>query len=76
MTTRLESQLKREISVAGEAYTLTIAPEGLKLVRKGHRKGYEISWSALLSGETSLAMALGESLDRSSKPADDDEHSD
>ncbi len=62
MTTRLESPLKREITVQGEAYTLTIDPEGLKLARKGHRKGYEISWQALVSGDAALATALNASI--------------
>ena len=62
MTTRLESPLKREISVGGEAYTLTITPEGLKLVPKGRRKGYELSWQALVSGEEALAVALNASI--------------
>ena len=62
MTTRLDSPLKREISVGGEAYTLTITPEGLKLVPKGRRKGYELSWQALVSGEEALAVALNASV--------------
>jgi hypothetical protein len=73
MTTRLESPLKREITVAGEPYTLTLTPEGLKLVRKGRRKGYELSWSALVSGDEALAVALNASLDSSSDA--DPEHS-
>ena len=32
MTTKLEKPLKREIEVERETYTLTIAPDGLKLV--------------------------------------------
>ena len=64
MTTRLESPLKREITVAGKPYTLTIAPDGLKLVRKGRRKGYELAWSALVSGDEALATALNASLDQ------------
>ena len=66
MTTRLESPLKREITVAGEPYTLTLTPDGLKLVRKGRRKGYELSWSALVSGDEALAVALNASLEHSS----------
>lgn len=62
MTTRLDGALRRELDIAGEAYTLTIAPEGLKLVRKGRRKGFELAWSALVSGEAALATALNASL--------------
>lgn len=62
MTTRLEGALKREIDVDGQPYTLTIDPAGLKLVPKGRRKGYELAWSALVSGEAALATALNASL--------------
>ena len=62
MTTRLEGALKREIEVDGHPYTLTIDPAGLKLVPKGRRKGYELAWSALVSGEAALATALNASL--------------
>ena len=62
MTTRLESPLKREITVGGEPYTLTISPEGLKLVPKGRRKGYELTWQALVAGDEALAVALNASL--------------
>jgi hypothetical protein len=62
MTTRLEGTLKRELDIAGHPYTLSIGPDGLKLVPKGRRKGYELAWSALVSGEAALATALNASL--------------
>ena len=58
MATKLDKPLKREIEIAGKPYMLTIAPEGLKLVPKGKRKGQELSWDALVSGEAALAAAL------------------
>jgi len=64
MATRLDKPLKREIEIAGKPYMLTIAPEGLKLVPKGKRKGHELSWDALVSGEAALAAALNASLQR------------
>jgi len=64
MATKLDKPLKREIEVAGKPYMLTIAPEGLKLVPKGKRKGQELSWDALASGEAALAAALNASLQR------------
>lgn len=64
MATRLDKPLKREIEVAGRPYMLTIAPEGLKLVPKGKRKGQELSWDALVNGEAALAAALNASLQR------------
>jgi hypothetical protein len=62
MATKLDKPLKREIQIAGKPYMLTIAPEGLKLVPKGKRKGQELTWDALVSGEAALAAALNASL--------------
>ena len=64
MATKLDKPLKREIQVDGKPYMLTITPEGLKLVPKGRRKGQELAWSALVSGEAALATALNASLNR------------
>jgi hypothetical protein len=64
MATKLDRSLKREIEVDGKPYILTITPEGLKLVPKGRRKGQELAWSALVSGEAALATALNASLRR------------
>ena len=65
MVTRLEKPLKRELDINGEPYVLTIAPEGLKLVPKGKRKGLELAWKDLVSGEAALAVALSASLKQS-----------
>jgi len=62
MTTKLEGPLRREVDVDGAAYTLTITPQGLALVPKGRRKGHELSWTALVSGDAALATALNASL--------------
>src|SRR6516162_6513297 len=62
MTTELEKTLKRELSIGGRAYILAISPEGLKLTLKGRRKGLELQWDALVSGDAALAVALNASL--------------
>lgn len=62
--TPLDKPLRRELQVGDTAYTLTIAPEGLKLVEKGKRKGIELAWTALVSGDAALAAALQASLAR------------
>lgn len=62
MVTKLEKPLKRELDVNGEPYVLTIMTEGLKLVPKGKRKGLELGWKDLVSGEAALAVALSASL--------------
>ena len=62
MTTKLDSRLKRELSIKGRPYTLTISPERLHLAPKGRRKGYELAWIDLVSGDAALATALNASL--------------
>ncbi len=59
--TKLDKPLWRELSIGDKSYTLTIAPEGLKLTEKGHRKGIELKWSALVNGDAGLAAALNAS---------------
>ncbi len=64
MTTKLNSAFKRELDIDGEKYTLTVAPDGFKLVQKGKRKGIELAWTSLVGGEAALATALNASLAR------------
>jgi hypothetical protein len=52
MTTKLDRPLKREIDVGGKPYTLTIAPDGMKLVEKGRRNGVDVAWRSLVSGDS------------------------
>jgi len=60
--TRLDKPLRRELDIADRRYTLTIDPFGMKLVKKGHRKGVAINWVDLLNGDAALAAALKASL--------------
>ena len=62
MTAKLNAPLKRELLIRGEPYALTTSPEGLNLVPKGRRKGYRLSWEALVSGDAALATALAASV--------------
>jgi len=64
MATSLDKTLKRELDIDGESYVLTLDPEGLKLTRKGRRKGFELTWKALVSGDAALAAALNATLDQ------------
>lgn len=64
MTVVLDKPLRREIVVGDEPYVVTIAPDGLKLVPKGRRKGVELRWVDLVSGDAALAVALNASLER------------
>jgi hypothetical protein len=62
MPTILNKSLKREVTIKGNPYVLTISPEGFKIVPKGKRKGQEILWSAIVNGDAALATALNASL--------------
>lgn len=67
MTIKLDHQLKRELSILGRPYTLTLSPQGLSLAPKGRRKGYDLAWVDLVSGDAALAVALNASLARGPK---------
>jgi hypothetical protein len=63
MAVKLEKSIKRELEQDGRVYTITIGPEGVKVTEKGKRKGREISWRAIISGDAQLAEDLKMSLD-------------
>jgi hypothetical protein len=63
MAAKLEKAIKRELVLGGEQYTVTISPEGVRIVPKGRRKGHEISWQTILSGDAELTQQLKISLD-------------
>jgi len=65
MATKLDKTLKREIEIDGNAYIVTLDPQGLKLTEKGRRKGPELQWKDLISGGAALSQALNASLDQS-----------
>lgn len=52
MALPLERTLKREVVIDGAPYTVTLSPLGVRLVRKGFRKGRAVSWRALLTQGT------------------------
>jgi hypothetical protein len=62
MATLLNKTVRRELELDGVSYTLKISPAGIHLARKGHRKGHELSWRDLLSGEAELTAKLMQSL--------------
>jgi hypothetical protein len=68
MVTRLRGPLRREIRIGGGAYVVTITDDGLKLVEKGRRKGYELRWKDLVNGDAALAAALNASVDAAPAP--------
>ena len=68
MTTKLQQAFKRELDINGDKYTLTVTPEGFRLVVKGKRKGVELSWASIIGGDAALATALNATL--ASRPHD------
>lgn len=46
--TKLDKPLRREVNIDATPYTLTLDQNKLKLTRKGHRRGMEVAWPALL----------------------------
>ena len=63
MATTLEKPIKRELEIDGTAYMITISPEGVKVTQKGYRKGQEISWRSIVSGDATLNEQLNASAD-------------
>jgi hypothetical protein len=61
----LQKTLKRALNIDGRDYVLAISPDCLRLVPKGKRKGLELKWEELVSGEAALAVALRASIGRS-----------
>ena len=62
MTTKLSAAFKRELDLDGDKYTLTVTPEGFRLVLKGRRKGIELSWRSIVGGDAALSTALNAML--------------
>jgi len=63
MATKLEKTIKRELELDGRLYTIQVGPDGLKVTEKGKRKGQELSWRSIISGDASLAEDLNVSVD-------------
>jgi hypothetical protein len=63
MATKLDKAIKRELEHEGRLYTITIAPDGVKVVEKGKRNGRELSWASIISGDARLSEDLKISVD-------------
>jgi hypothetical protein len=63
MATKLDKPIKRELEHEGMLYTVTISPDGVRVVEKGKRKGRELSWERIISGDAELTEALKISID-------------
>lgn len=65
MATKLDKVLKREIEIDGQAYIASVSPDGIKVTKKGFRKGNEISWRSIVSGDAQLNEDLNKSIEAS-----------
>jgi hypothetical protein len=68
VTAKLDKPLKRELIIRGHPYVVTLSPAGIKLALKGKRKGYELDWESLVSGDAALAAALNANLAKAPAP--------
>lgn len=50
MATKLSKEIRREIEIDGEPFTVAISPTGVKLTKKRFRSGRALSWRALWAG--------------------------
>lgn len=62
MATKLDKSIKRELEHNGKLYTITIAPDGVKVVEKGKRNGPHVTWASIINGDTQLNESLRASL--------------
>jgi hypothetical protein len=62
MATKLDKSIKRELEHKGQVYTITISPEGVKVVPKGRRNGTDVSWESIISGDATLRANLSASV--------------
>jgi hypothetical protein len=61
--TPLDKPIRREVVIKDVVYTLLLDPEGLRLTEKGKRKGIDLRWTDLVSGDAGLAAALQASVE-------------
>jgi len=62
MATKLEKTLKREIDIDGKPYMVAISPEGVKVTQKGFRRGPELTWRSIISGDAEMSQQLKSSV--------------
>ena len=63
MATKLDKPIRRELELDGVLYTVVISPDGIRVTQKGRRRGQELSWRSIVSGDATLAEDLRISVD-------------
>ena len=63
MATKLDKTIKRELEHNGVLYTVAMSPEGIRVTEKGKRKGRDLTWGAIISGEAELTADLKASVE-------------
>ena len=66
MATKLQKEIRREIEIDGEPFTVAISPSGVKLTKKRFRSGRALSWRALWQNGTDEQNGSGGSPDAGS----------
>ena len=66
MATKLDKPIRRELDLDGVLYTVVISPDGIRVTQKGKRRGQELSWQSIVSGDAALAENLRISVDATS----------
>jgi hypothetical protein len=59
MPLKLTTPLRREVEIDGEAFTVVVSAEGVRLSRKRFRGGRTLTWRALWSLEGDELERLG-----------------
>lgn len=62
MATLLTKPIKRELEIEGVSYTITMSPDGVRIVPKGRRNGRELTWRDLLGGDAEMRRDLDSSV--------------
>ncbi|MDQ6831477.1 MAG: hypothetical protein M3081_21660 [Gemmatimonadota bacterium] len=67
MTTKLSGILKREIEMDGEPFVVAISEDGVTITPKGKRKGMQMSWRSIWTGDAELVHQLRVSVEATGK---------
>jgi len=64
MATKLQKEIRREIEIDGEPFTIAISPAGFRLTKKRFRSGVALSWKSVWGRFGREASSLPESPEK------------